>query len=189
MEDLNEGNRGADGSRTEGSSQEESEQRSSLVVSMEVEEEGSHELPSIESDSFLKSELFRIIANQDKAIAILRRELEGGRSGDTRDYSPSMRKRDRVIDDSESSQYEHPYYEEPSGEMTPPRRPNVWRAHAELAVSGLGEHNLWAPRRQIRSFGVRQPLAQSVLMEPSGTTLPPLSSYDEVTDPEDHLNS
>ncbi|CAL1367153.1 unnamed protein product [Linum trigynum] len=87
MEDLNEGNAGADDVRTEDSSHEGSGQRSSPVVSMEVEEE-SRERPSVESDSLSKRELFKIIADQDKAIAMLRKELEGGRSADTREYSP-----------------------------------------------------------------------------------------------------
>ncbi|CAL1413156.1 unnamed protein product [Linum trigynum] len=188
MEDLNEGNASADDARTEDSSHEGSGQRSSPVVSMEVEEE-SRERPSVESDSLSKRELFKIIADQDKAIAMLRRELEGGRSADTREYSPPVRKRDRLVDDSKVSEYGRPYYEGQHVEVTPPRRPAVWRAPGELATSGPEEQLQWTPRRQTRRFGIRQPLAQSVLMEPAGTTLPPLTSYDGVTDPEDNLNS
>ncbi|CAL1396791.1 unnamed protein product [Linum trigynum] len=146
MEDLNEGNAGADDVGTEDSSHEGSEQRSSPVVSMKVEEE-SRERPSMESDSLSKRELFKIIADQDRAIAMLRRELEGGRSVDTREYSPPARKRYRLIDDSEVSEYGRPNYEGPNVESTPPRLPGVWRAPGELAIPGPEEQNPWTPRR------------------------------------------
>ncbi|CAL1376788.1 unnamed protein product [Linum trigynum] len=116
MEDLNEGNVGADDSRVEDSSQEESGQQSSPMVSMEVEEEGSRERPSTESDSLSKRELVKIIADQDKAIAMLRRELEGGRSVDAREYSPPVRKQDKLVYDSEAGEYWRPHYEGPNGD-------------------------------------------------------------------------
>ncbi|CAL1372033.1 unnamed protein product [Linum trigynum] len=166
MEDLNEGNVGVDDERTEDSGHEGSGQRSSPVVSMEVEEE-SRERPSFESDSLSKRELFKIIEDQDKAIAMLQRELDGGRSADAREYSPPVRKRDMLMDDSDVSEYGRPYYEGPHAEVTPPRRPGVWRAPGELVGLGPEEQNPWTPRRQTRRFGIRQPLAQSVLMEPA----------------------
>ncbi|CAL1379053.1 unnamed protein product [Linum trigynum] len=147
MEDLNEGNAGADGSRTEDSSQEESGQQSSPVVSMEVEEEDSRERQSVESDALSKRGLLKIIADQDKAIAMLRRELEGGRSVDAREYIPPVRKRDRLVDDSEAGEYWRPHYEGLNGEMTPPRRPGMWRAPNDLVTPGSEEHNPWTPRR------------------------------------------
>ncbi|CAL1360028.1 unnamed protein product [Linum trigynum] len=120
MEGMNEGDTGEHGSRSGSSNQAESEHQLGQELSMEIEGEGSQGLPAMESESLSKRELFRVIADQDKAIAWLRRELEGGRSEDERTYSPTMRKRDKAVDDSESSQQRHPYCMGPSEEMTPP---------------------------------------------------------------------
>ncbi|CAL1370513.1 unnamed protein product [Linum trigynum] len=93
MENMNEGNGGEDSSRSESSNPGEGERQSSQELSMDVEGEGSHGHPSAgEEESLSQRELFRIIAHQDRAIAALRRELEGGRSEDKMAYSPGMRK-------------------------------------------------------------------------------------------------
>ncbi|CAL1378679.1 unnamed protein product [Linum trigynum] len=55
--------------------------------------------------------------------------------------------------------------------------------------SGFDEHNGWAHRRPGRVWGVRQPLARSILVEQANSVIPALPSYEGTTDPEDHLNN
>ncbi|CAL1410753.1 unnamed protein product [Linum trigynum] len=96
MENMNEGNEGEDNARSESSNHEEGERLSNQEQSMDVEVEGSPGRPSVdEGESLTKRELFRIIADQDRAIAALRRPLEGERSEDMMMYSPGVRKRER----------------------------------------------------------------------------------------------
>ncbi|CAL1371325.1 unnamed protein product [Linum trigynum] len=113
MENVNDVNGGEDNSRSGNSNQEEGERQRSHEVSMDVEEQESPGRLSVdEGDSLTKRELFRIIADQDRAIAALRRELEGERSEDMMMYSPGWRKRDRVGADSVSQQHGLPHQTE-----------------------------------------------------------------------------
>ncbi|CAL1388561.1 unnamed protein product [Linum trigynum] len=98
-------------------------------------------------------------------------------------YSPGLRKRERAGEDSESQQHGLPHHTEQGHDM--PGRPRAWRLPAEHTQTRPDD--VWAPRRIARRFGVRQPLARSILMEPAGTTIPPLPSYDGVADLENHL--
>ncbi|CAL1353738.1 unnamed protein product [Linum trigynum] len=188
MENFDEENGGGDVARSEGSNLGDGERQSSPETPMDVEGEASHErLSPREDESLTKRELFRIIADQDRAIAALRREIEGGRSEDMMTYNPGIRKRERANEDSESMQYGIPQHADLGAGYQ--GRPRTWRQQAEPQTNGVEEPNMWAPRRLEKRFGVRQPLARNILMEPAGTTIPPLPSYDGVADPEDHLNS
>ncbi|CAL1388563.1 unnamed protein product [Linum trigynum] len=78
MENMNEANEGEDNSKSGNSNHEKGERQRSHELSMDVEEQESPgRLLADEGESLTKRELFRIIADQDRAIAALRRELEG----------------------------------------------------------------------------------------------------------------
>ncbi|CAL1384138.1 unnamed protein product [Linum trigynum] len=186
MENLDEGIGEEDVTRSENSHMGDGGRQPSPETLMDVEEEASHvRLSPGEDESLTRRELFRIIADQDRAIAALRREIEGGRSEDVMTYSPGVRKRERASEDLESLQYGLPHH----AGLGAQGRSRAWRPQIPPHANEIEEPNAWASRRLERRFGVRQPLARSILMEPAGTTIPPLPNYDGVADPEDHLNS
>ncbi|CAL1379514.1 unnamed protein product [Linum trigynum] len=136
------------------------------------EDEGSQDRhPSSEDASITKKDLVKIIANQDEAIGMLRREVEMLKEGAP---SPMARKRERAS--------------EAEGESSSLRRLASMRRLADYGDSE-GERNVWMQGRPPRQFVVRQPLARSILVEPANTNIPPLPTYDGTADPDDHLNN
>ncbi|CAL1358974.1 unnamed protein product [Linum trigynum] len=162
----------SDGREREEITEDQSERLRGLTPEMDEREESDSMFRGSEGASMTKRELYRIIEDQDGAIEALRKEVDALKRGGGMTPSPT-KKRERVAETESESGYQ--------------RRPSVWRPR-EYGGLGTGGWSGGILGRLSRHGPVRQPLARNILAEPAGTNIPPLPTYDGVTDPEDHLN-
>ncbi|CAL1367513.1 unnamed protein product [Linum trigynum] len=139
------------------------------------EEDEAQVMGQSEGDTLTKEHLISIIEEQAKALEALRKEVEVLRKGG--DVAPPCGGRKRDMDEEEDGMTSALRCTEDAGHQIRREAPD------------LEERNAWAPRRLGRLWGVRQPLARSVLAEQANSVIPALPSYDGTSDPEDHLNN
>ncbi|CAL1399577.1 unnamed protein product [Linum trigynum] len=146
-------------------------------LSEEVQGGGHEAQESIQSEgvTLTKEHLIRIIEEQDQALEALRKEVEALKKGGDIAPPPGGRKRERIEDEE--------------GVSSALRRTEELGHLTRHMAPDFDEHNGWAPRRLGWSWGVRKPLARSILAEQANSVIPTLPSYDCTTDPEDHLNN
>ncbi|CAL1396354.1 unnamed protein product [Linum trigynum] len=116
-----------------------------------------------------KEELLQIIESQDHALEILKKEVEALKKGGGDPPTPGSKRRER--------------YEEGEGASSLTRRTEEMGHLTRHLKSDYDDDNGWAQRRVGRGWGVRQPLAMSILAELPSSVIPALPSYDGTMDP------
>ncbi|CAL1383983.1 unnamed protein product [Linum trigynum] len=150
-------------------------------VTKEAEEHDGKGSPRIEESAqaegaaLTKEELLQIIESQDHALEILKKEVEALKRNGGDPHTPGSKRKERD--------------EEGDGASSLMRRTEEMGHLTRHLESDYDDYNGWAQRRAGRGWGVRQPLARSILAESPSSVIPALPSYDGTNDPEDHLNN